>query len=196
MMPTLDAAYWNSRYLNDDAAWDAGAITTPIKAYFDGLTNKNLSILIPGAGNAYEAEYLVKQGFTDVTVCDIAPAALENLQRRCPSMKPEQLLLADFFKLKGPAYDLIIEQTFFCALDPSLRPRYFRKMTELLKPGGRLAGVLFDDKLNSDKPPFGGNREEYLNYILPTLRVITLEKCRNSIAPRAGRELFMELHRA
>ena len=50
--------YWTNRYQNNDAAWDLGAPSGPLKEYIDQLNNKELHILIPGAGNAYEAEYL------------------------------------------------------------------------------------------------------------------------------------------
>lgn len=70
------------------------------------------------------------------------------------------------FSLKD-SFDLIIEQTFFCALDPKLRPEYAVKMAELLKPGGRLVGVLFNDTLNNDKPPFGGTKRNiFLIFVL------------------------------
>lgn len=189
----LDAEYWSKRYLNNDSGWDTGAVTTPLKTYFDQLCRKDLRILIPGAGNAYEAEYLVNNGFTNVFVCDIAPEPLANLKKRCPDFKAENLLFTDFFKL-DQTFDLIVEQTFFCALDPALRKNYFKQAAGLLVPGGKLAGLLFDDVLNADKPPFGGNREEYLSYIDPLLlQVKTLERCYNSIKPREGRELFMTL---
>jgi thiopurine S-methyltransferase len=63
-------------------------------------------------------------------------------------------------------------------------------MSELLKPNGKLVGLFFDDVLNADKPPFGGNKAEYLSYIKHPLTIKTFETCYNSIKPRAGRELF------
>ena len=54
----LSSEYWNTRYVENDFGWDAGEITTPLKTYFDQLKDKSLKILIPGAGNSYEAEYL------------------------------------------------------------------------------------------------------------------------------------------
>lgn len=196
----LSAEYWNDRYLNNDSGWDVGSISTPLKTYFDQLTDKDLTILIPGAGNAYEAEYLVNAGFTNVFVCDIAPDALNNLKKRCPKFKTEHLMLVDFFEINTNVsfqnrmtFDLIVEQTFFCALHPSLRKKYFEKMHSLLKPGGKLTGVLFDDILNTDKPPFGGNKKEYLSYINPIFKIRTFETCYNSIQPRQGRELFINL---
>lgn len=210
MNQTLSPEYWNNRYLNNDFGWDTGSITTPLKTYFDQLTDKDLTILIPGAGNAYEAEYLINNGFRNVFVCDIATEPLDNLKKRCPAFKEENLLLVDFFDLdlnlrisreshfeRSREVDLIIEQTFFCAIEPSLRKKYFEKVAALLKPGGKLVGVLFDDALNKDKPPFGGNKEEYLSYIDPSIfKINVFEACRNSIKPRQGRELFINLARS
>ncbi len=153
------AAYWERRYEVKDTNWDVKGITTPLKTYIDQLTDKNLRILIPGAGNAYEAEYLFKQGFEQVYVMDIAHQPLQHLAERVPDFPAHHLLLEDFFLHQG-AYDLILEQTFFCALPPSMRPLYARHMHELLTPRrGKLVGLLFNDVLNADKPPFGGNKE-------------------------------------
>lgn len=189
----LDKSYWESRYENNQAGWDAGEITTPLKDYIDQLSNKSLKILIPGAGNSYEAEYLLHSGFINVTVIDLASNPLINIRNRVPSFPSENLIQGDFFNHRSQ-YDLIIEQTFFCALDPSLRPAYAKKMAEILVPGGKLAGVLFDTEFEGG-PPFGGNKNEYLQYFEPFFQINTLEKCYNSIKPRENRELFMILEK-
>lgn len=193
MKHDLGIDYWNNRYVNNDFGWDTGSVSTPLKEYFDQLTNKDLSILIPGAGNAYEAEYLVNKNFTNVFVCDFAEEPLKNLKQRCPAIKPGNLLKIDFFEISNMKFDLIIEQTFFCALHPSLRQKYFEKMHELLKPNGKLVGLLFNDPLNSDMPPFGGSKEEYETYFKHHFKIKVYDTCYNSIKPRAGRELFIIL---
>ena len=195
-MRQLDATYWDKRYETNETGWDTGAITEPLKAYIDQLTNKDLFILIPGAGNAYEAEYLFSQGFRNVFVCDLSLSPLQNLKNRCPNFPDEHLLHTDFFELKGKSFDVIVEQTFFCALDPSLRTNYFKKVKELLNPGGKLVGLLFDEPLNNEGPPFGGTREEYLIYFKDLLHLRVFEKAYNSIKPRMNRELFMILERS
>ncbi|MGZ3884491.1 MAG: methyltransferase domain-containing protein [Bacteroidia bacterium] len=190
----LSADYWNKRYLNDDFGWDAGAITTPLKNYFDQLRDISKRILIPGAGNAYEAAYLWEKGFKNTFVLDFAPEPLQNFKKRCPDFPESQLIQDDFFKHKS-RYDLIVEQTFFCALDPALRPAYARRMHELLKPHGKLVGLLFNDTLNADKPPFGGSKAEYEQYFKPYFSLDVFETCTNSIKPREGRELFIRFIR-
>src|SRR4030095_4697097 len=96
--------YWTSRYDENKTGWDVGEITTPLKTYFDQLTNKDLRILIPGAGNAYEAEYLFQNGFSKVTVVDISEKPLTNIKNRIPGFPAEQLICDDFFHQQG-SYD-------------------------------------------------------------------------------------------
>ena len=189
----MDKSYWNGRYENNDTGWDIGIISPPLKEYINQLPNKQIAILIPGCGNAYEAEYLLQQGFTNITVIDIAPVAIEALRLKLNAFEGNQLRIieGDFFNL-DESFDLIIEQTFFCALQPALRNIYADKMYSLLNKGGKLAGLLFNRYFDAG-PPFGGNIEEYL--LLFGSKYITqlMEPCYNSIAPRAGSELFFIL---
>ena len=69
--------YWTDRYKNADIGWDVGEATLPLVAYCDQLKNENIKILIPGAGNSYEAEYLHKKGFTNVHILDISDIPLK-----------------------------------------------------------------------------------------------------------------------
>lgn len=189
----LDVEFWNKRYLENEASWDAKSITTPLKDYIDQIPGTSIKILIPGAGNSYEAEYLLNKGFTKVFVLDFAEAPLKNLSARCKNFPNEHLIQQDFFKHEG-AYDLIIEQTFFCAIDPMLRNEYAKHVHQLLKPKGKLVGVLFNDpELSDEQPPFKGTRDEYLKYFDPYFKTKVFETCYNSIKPRAGRELFINL---
>lgn len=184
----LNKTYWETRYQNKETGWDAGSITTPLKDYIDQLTNKDLKILIPGAGNGYEFDYLIQKGFTNVFVIDIAPSPLEAIKKRNPEYS-SHLLLGDFFELND-TFDLILEQTFFCALDPKLRTDYVSKMHQLLHPNGKLVGLLFDFPLTNEGPPFGGSLEAYLALFSTQFHLKTIEKAHNSIKPREGKELF------
>ena len=191
MSQSLDATYWDSRYQEHRLGWDIGEVSTPLRTYLDQLEDRSIKILIPGGGNAYEAEYAFKQGFENTFVVDLAATAKDNFLKRFPEFPEEQFLVQDFFTLQGQ-WDLILEQTFFCALDPSLRPAYGEKMKELLAGGGTLAGVLFTFPLKSG-PPFGGSKEEYQGYFSEPLQVKIIEPCYNSIPPRMGSELFFKV---
>ncbi|GAB3813422.1 hypothetical protein GCM10028895_05440 [Pontibacter rugosus] len=100
MNQEINAGYWQQRYQSGQTGWDVGGITTPLKEYFDQLENKDLRILIPGCGNAYEAEYLFLCGFTQVYLVDVAEEPLLNFAHRVPGFPKEQLLHQDFFKCR------------------------------------------------------------------------------------------------
>ena len=191
-MEELNALFWNSRYERGETGWDMGCVSPPLKAYIDRLTNKELKILIPGAGNAWEAAYLWEQGFSHVWVCDFAPTAVQQFLQRCPDFPANQVICGDFFTLTG-SFNLILEQTFFCALSPSLREAYAVKMAQLLGETGTLAGVMFDAPKNSERPPFGGTAAAYRSLFERHFKTVTIEPCRNSIGPRSGQEVFVQI---
>jgi SAM-dependent methyltransferase len=193
-MIDLNEDFWSSRYREGADAWDLGGPSTPLKEYIDGLTDKSLKILIPGAGNSHEAEYLWALGFTNTHVIDLAKEPLENLKNRAKGFPESQAIQGDFFEHKGQ-YDLVLEQTFFCAISPTLRADYAKQMATIIKPGGKLAGVLFNAPMNEDHPPFGGTAEEYKTYFDPYFDYSIYEACRNSIDRRMGTEWFIELVR-
>ncbi|MDW8297358.1 MAG: SAM-dependent methyltransferase [Raineya sp.] len=189
----LNEDFWTQRYQNQQIGWDIGYISTPLQSYFQQLTRKDLRILIPGCGNAYEAEFLVKNDFQDITLVDISGFLVENLKKRFQEYPQVRIYHSDFFQHVGE-YDLIVEQTFFCAITPDLRALYAQKMYELLAENGKLVGVLFDREFEQS-PPFGGSRAEYINYFQPYFNFKVFETCYNSIPPRAGSELFMILQK-
>jgi len=192
----LDRTYWEDRYRGDETGWDIGGPSTPLREYLDQLADKDLRILVPGGGRAWEAEYAHRAGFRNVHVIDLTDAPFKDFLARCPDFPGEHLITGDFFAHEG-RYDRILEQTFFCALDPSLRPAYVAHVEQLLapptgdRPGGKLVGVLFDDPLNTDHPPFGGSKTCYEPLFRERFPNVSLEPCHNSIKPRAGRELWL-----
>ena len=144
-----------------------------------------------------EGQYLHEQGFTNVYILDLSAYPLKQFAERVPTFPPDHLIHKNFFDHTGN-YDLILEQTFFCALPRELRAAYAKHIRALLKPGGQLVGVLFDDTFPDrevDEPPFGGTKEEYLGYFEPLFDIKVFESARNSIAPRENREFFMILER-
>lgn len=188
----LDQQFWDSCYQNYSTGWDLGKVSPPLKAYIDQLKDKNIRILIPGCGNTYEAEYLLQNGFTNITLIDIAPTLVNKLKEKFNGNNNINVLLGDFFEHKGD-YDLILEQTFLCALNPLLREKYSKKMQTLIATGGKLVGVLFDIKFAKQGPPFGGTKESYEKLFEKHFDFIAFEKCHNSISPRYGNELFIIL---
>lgn len=194
-MVLLDENFWSERYKLGLTGWDIGTPSFPLVQYLDQIENKSVRVLIPGAGNAYEAYYAFRNGFSNIHVLDISDEPMNMFRLKYPDFPKRNLHHENFFN-HSSAYDLILEQTFFCALDPGLREMYSQKMLELLNPGGILVGVLFDRNFDFQGPPFGGSKKEYLTYFTKKFEVEIFESCYNSVPERSGSEVFIKLKKS
>ncbi len=146
----LDDQYWNERYDTLETGWDIGYPSPSFLEYFKDK-DRSAKLLIPGCGNSYEGEALYKMGFHNITLLDFAPISKENFLKRVPEFPSEQFIVGDFFQLENQ-FDFILEQTFFCAINPSWRAKYVKKMKTLLQPQGKLVGILLIHPLNAEHP--------------------------------------------
>jgi SAM-dependent methyltransferase len=186
-----EKAFWDDRWAAGSTGWDLGNVSPEMQKFFDLLPDKNAAILIPGCGNAYEAEYLLNHGFTNVTLIDISRTLVRNLRSKFANNSWIRILEGDFFQLSG-TYDVIVEQTFFCAIPPSMRVDYVQKMVKILTEKGILGGLLFNRDFEGG-PPFGGSKEEYQKLFHEHgLEVIEMEMAMNSIPARQGTEVFFQ----
>lgn len=151
------------------------------------LDDKDARILVPGAGNAHEVEYLLEQGFTNVFVLDWAQEPLDQFKQRNPDFPQNQLICSDFFEHSG-SYDYILEQTFFCALPPARRSDYAAHMHTLLAENGKLVGAFFHWPDKIDGPPFGGTMDEYKQLFNQQFAILHVQMSQHSESPRRGRE--------
>lgn len=192
-MQDLNEDYWTKRYQEHKIGWDMGVPSPQLLHFMENQNEvgRNDRILIPGAGNAHEWVHFVQKGYEQVYAMDISPFPLNTLASRNPE-HAHLLLHEDFFR-HDAKYDLILEQTFFCALDPSMRSTYVEHTHRLLKKGGILAGVLFNRTFPHQGPPFGGNQEEYQSLFEEWFEVIHMDEAMHSHPARLGSELFIHL---
>ena len=190
MENTLNQTYWDDRYQENNIGWDIGHVSPPLKICIDQIKDKNAAILIPGAGNAYEAAYLLSEEFTNITIIDIAPSVVIKLQEKYKNYPAIKIISGDFFEHEMK-FDIILEQTFFCAINPSLRKKYVQKMHQSLNEKGILTGVLFNRSFEGG-PPFSGNVDEYNVLFSELFHINKMEPCLHSIAPRQGHEVMIE----
>lgn len=187
----MDARYWQNRYESGDTPWDIGGISPAILDILTLLPSKDLRILIPGAGFGHEAKWLHERGFSNVTVCDWAPSAMQGLLTRCPDFPKDHLLTTDFFTLGG-LFDLILEQTFLSALPQEKWPQYADQCKALLAPEGYLTGLLFATPFKQAGPPFGATIEDYVALLDERFNQVIIYPTPRSIGPRQGNELFFK----
>lgn len=113
-------------------------------------------MLVPGCGTGYEVRLFAERGY-EVLAIDFSEAALEAARRELGSFSG-LVKKADFFRLKEGPFDLVYERAFLCALPRALWADWGRRMAELVRPGGELAGFFYIDD-NERGPPFGISRE-------------------------------------
>jgi hypothetical protein len=80
---------------------DLNTTSAAICQYLDQYPNKNAAILIPGCGNAYEAEYLVENGFRNIALIDISAEAVKKIHHKFEHNSQVKVLAEDFFQHKG-----------------------------------------------------------------------------------------------
>ena len=190
----LNQTYWNNRYKNNLTGWDIGMVSPAIKFWFKKQKNKDLKILIPGSGFGHEVAYAHKNGFYNTYYLDISELVVKNFRTKYPNIPNDNIILSDFFSLKKTNFfDVIIEQTFFCALPLSSRSLYVEKTHDLLNESGLLIGLLFNMTFESDEPPFGGNTKLYKKLFEDKYHCLKMGVSDKSISQRLGSELWMEM---
>jgi len=187
--------YWENSYNAGEMAWDLGE-PTPIFKNWIHSQKKPLSICILGAGNGWDALYFAEKGH-EVTAVDFADSAITNMT---DSAKKKNLNLnilhEDIFnleKLYDAQFDIVLEYTCYCAIDPNKRTNYIQMVNNLLKPSGKLVGILFpiDKELDDNGPPFGVDINTTMTLFSKYFTLVEKEMPVLSIERRRGREVFV-----
>jgi SAM-dependent methyltransferase len=138
-LPIDKAEYWDQRYLQDDAPWDAGYAWRELAETVAPLGLSPGKALDVGCGSGCEAVALAKLGF-DVVGLDCAPEAIRRAQKRientplaCTFVRGDFLAGMD---LAGP-FDFAYDGGCFhlCDTDEH-RDLFARRVARQLRPGG------------------------------------------------------------
>jgi SAM-dependent methyltransferase len=142
--------FWDTRFRGGGTPWDAAGVPPFLKKWIE---NRNpCKVLIPGCGSGYEVRLFAEHGH-DVLAIDFSAAAVEAARRQLGDLA-RLVAQQDFFEFEAPPFDLLYERAFLCALPRRLWPQWTRRVTELVRPGGELAGFFYFDD-NEKGPPFG-----------------------------------------
>ena len=156
-MPSDSSApeFWDTRFRDGVTPWDAGGVPARLQKYLMGKLPGR--VLVPGCGSGYEVRLFAEHG-DDVLGIDFSDQAIDAARR---ALGPLARLVrkADFFRLEEGQFDLVYERAFLCALPRPRWPDWGKRMTELARPGGALAGFFYLDD-NQRGPPFGTTRDE------------------------------------
>ncbi|HZS18725.1 MAG TPA: methyltransferase domain-containing protein [Candidatus Udaeobacter sp.] len=143
--------FWDVRYTAGETPWDFHGVPAELKAFLK--TSQPGSVLIPGCGTGYEVRAFHEAGWK-VTAIDFSPVATERARASLGGLA-SRVIHGDFFThdFGSRYFDVIYERTFLCALPPDLWPAYVERMTQLLRPGGKLVGIFLYGE-EHDPPPY------------------------------------------
>lgn len=190
-----DPAFWDPLFPADAGGWELGRPTPPLVRWFSEHSPKDMRALVVGCGRGHEARLLAGLG-ARVTAIDFAPNAIAAARAASDPALAIDYQVRDLFSLAGgpPAFDLVVEHTCFCAIDPARRDEYVDAVADALVPGGALVGLFYAHG-RPGGPPFTTSREEIERRFARRFAVAALEVAGDSVLVRHRQELLGELRR-
>ena len=188
-------ADWESRYVSGSDRWTL-EVEPPclhdLLVELDG--NPPFSVLVPGAGYGVDALAWARAGHR-VTAVDIAPLAVSGMLERAQDAGVELTALeADLFDLPSAlrgTFDVVWEQTCFCAIRPTERAAYVDAMHGTLKPAGLFYGLFWNHGA-PDGPPWTISEQEVRDQFAAHFEILALDHVAAS-APRRSNEFLARM---
>lgn len=152
-LPPETPAFWAHFWTHGVTPWDIGrahpVLDDEADALADGLATRDA--FVPGAGRGHDALRLADAGWR-VTAVDFSPEAASCVAHALSALGGT-FLVRDVFDVDVSAgFDLWWEHTFLSALPPTHHRAWADTAARAVRPGGRLAALLFP----TDKPAADG----------------------------------------
>jgi thiopurine S-methyltransferase len=194
------AEYWEAVY-RDDAPngrprWDIGDVAPPLaRVIASGMcpVAPPAEVLVPGCGTGNDVAFLAAQGFGAVGV-DWAEAGVAAARERLASWPHAAVERADFFALPQrddfrESFELVVEHTFFVAIDPSRRADYAAVIEAVLRRREGWYLGLFYNHRRPGGPPFDATEEAIrATFARPGWQLVHWEMPEDSVPHRQGKE--------
>jgi SAM-dependent methyltransferase len=181
------ARYWEERYRNDSTPWD---LKGPCPVFVDLLDSPRAPprgrTAFPGCGAGHDVRLFRERGY-DAIGFDFAFEP-----RGVPF---ERLDVFDLGMHHRSEFDLIVEYTCYCAIDPARRAEYASSLAAALKPGGLLLALLFPVAEKEGGPPFAVSDREIPEVLGRELEMLSIESPLTSDPPRFRMERLAFLRR-
>lgn len=188
-----DSKFWTQIYHDESKpGWDLGEPAVAFKDMFPRLKLPKSRILVLGCGEGHDAAFFAQAGHV-VTGIDFSEEAINRAKAHYGSMENITFLQQDIFTLPhdlNASFDLIIEHTCFCAIEPSRRKELIKLWRRLLHEEGQVMAVFFA-MLKRAGPPYGSSEWEIRELLKDSFQFLFWGRWRNSIPKREGRELFV-----
>lgn len=192
-----EAKFWDPLFAADAGGWELGRAAPPLRAWFclNEHVLKGRRALVPGCGRGHEARLAAELG-AQVTAIDLSPTAIAQAQARTGPELAVAFRVGDLFAQIGqpPAFDVVVEHTCFCAIDPARRDDYVEAVADALEVGGALVGLFYAHG-RPGGPPFTTDAREIELRFQRRFEIETIEVARGSTLVRHGHELLAVLRR-
>ncbi|KAL7413338.1 S-adenosyl-L-methionine-dependent methyltransferase [Mrakia frigida] len=176
---------WEKLWKATTTPWDKGFANPPLVALLEKVPQEvkmpekgqaGIRTLVAGCGRGYDVEAFSRLGGWDSWGLDLSETAIEEAKSWYSSLPtpstpigPVSFHALDFFTFDLPsgAFNLAFDNTFLCALPPSLRSAWGTRYAALLPSPGSLlitrAYPLMDaaEMAKGTGPPWGLNMEIY-----------------------------------
>ncbi|KAJ7561300.1 hypothetical protein O6H91_03G022900 [Diphasiastrum complanatum] len=186
------ATAWEHLWKEGVTPWDVKGVTPVISHLLQENKIREGLALVPGCGSGYDVVAMASPT-RRVIGLDISKTVVELARERAalsPNSEFIEIQNADFFTYAPPVkFDVIFDYTFFCAMKPSLRPEWAKKMAELLASDGELITLMFPVGDYEGGPPYAVSLEAYMKVLQPwAFKVLSVDDNIPSVPPRKGFE--------
>ena len=192
--------FWDDLYKNNKDKWNLNSVTP---AFIDwekeNHNDKNINVCVPGCGKGSDALYFASSGY-NVYAIDFSKNAIKYLRKKSQSLNINiNIIQADFFNMEENYlhyFDLIIEYTFYCAIEPSKRNEYVEICNKILKNKGKFVGIFLPlNKTTDTNPPFKVSTDEIIKSFSKDFSLIQQYYPLNSINKRKDNEILIEFEK-
>ena len=181
---------WERHYDEKDLRWDIHEAAPPLVHLWKERIFSPCKAIVPGCGAGHEVMFLVEKGF-EVTALDYTYGAIKLIKSAFEENNYSgEVLHQDFFELDcnyNEKFELMLEHTFFCAINPNMRQEYVETAKRILKPGGYLIGLFYETNEDGG-PPFNTHKEDIENYFSSSFKIESLYKTPHSTKQRLEKE--------
>lgn len=190
------STYWDQRYINAEDGWELNEAAPAFKDMVPRLKLQKSRVLVLGCGSGNDAALFAEDGHI-VTAVDFSQEALDRAQKKYAHYENIKWIKADAFSLPKEflnAFDILVEHTLYCAIDPSKRQDLVQAWRKCLVDKGFLLGIFYvmDQK---NPPPYGGLEWEIRERLKKDFHFVFWGRLKNSIPRRLGQELLVYAHR-
>ena len=142
--------HWETVYLNkavEEVSWSRPHLEVSLRLIADSAPSASSAIIDVGGGEATLVDDLVAQGYSDVTVLDISPAAIDVAKSRLGmSAAAVHWITGDItaVELEPARYDVWHDRAVFHFLTSAGdRAAYVRQIARSVRPGGHVIVATF-----------------------------------------------------